>query len=84
VERRSLIVGVGEVTAKCRSCGKTEFTPVLAGPLRLASVLVCEGCKTSATYRELRDQLGEEAVRRAKDSVDAFRRNTGRPPKPRK
>jgi len=79
-----LIVGVGEVSAKCLSCGKSEFTPLLAAPLRLASVLVCDGCKASATYRELRDQLGEEAVRRVKASVDELKNRTGRGKRPRK
>ena len=79
-----MIVSVGELSAKCRNCGKTEFAPLLAGPLRLASVVVCDGCKTSTTYRELRDQLGEEAMRRAKASIDALWRKPGAPRKPRK
>jgi hypothetical protein len=75
-----MIVSVGDVTAKCRSCGGVDFEPVVAAKLRLGSVLACSRCKSPATYRELLDQIGEEAMRRANEAMQQLRK---KPPPPR-
>jgi hypothetical protein len=69
-----MIFRVGDVTAKCRSCGGVEFEPVVAAELRLGSVLACSGCRATATYHELLDQIGEEAMRRANEALRQLRR----------
>jgi hypothetical protein len=79
-----VIVSVGEVAARCRSCGGTDFSPAQPGPLGLASVLACAGCGAAATYEELLDAIGEEAIRRANRSLDELKKKTPRPRKPRR
>ncbi|MGQ0543744.1 MAG: hypothetical protein ACT4P3_00210 [Betaproteobacteria bacterium] len=76
-------VSVAEVTARCRGCGGTDFTPARPGPLGLASVLNCDGCGATATYEELLDAIGEQAMRDANRSLEDLKKK--RPPrKPRR
>ena len=76
-------VSVGDVTARCRGCGGTDFSPAQPGPLGLASILTCAGCGAASTYEELLDAIGEEAIRRANRSLDDLKKNR-RPRKPRR
>ena len=69
-----MIVSVGDVTAKCRGCSGVEFEPVVAAKLRLASVLACSRCRKTTSYRELLDQIGEEAMRRANEAMRQLRK----------
>jgi len=77
-------ISVGEVVARCRSCGGNDFSPAQSGPLGLDSVLTCAGCGAAATYEELLDAIGEEAIRRANRSLDELKKKTPRPRKPRR
>ncbi len=80
-----MIVSIGgDVTARCRACGGVKFEPLLEGQLELASVLVCSRCRATTTYRELLEQIGEEAMKRANESLDKLKTKKGRPHKPRK
>jgi len=80
-----MIVSIGgDVTARCRACGGVKFEPLLEGQLELASVLVCSRCRATTTYRELLEQIGEEAMKRANESLDKLKTKKGRPRKPRK
>lgn len=67
-----MLVAVRDIAARCRKCGKTDFT--LSGELRLTSVLACTACGQPATYRELLEQIGEEAIRRANESIARLKR----------
>jgi hypothetical protein len=69
-------VSVGDVTARCRGCGGTDFTPAQPTPLGFASVLTCAGCGAAATYEELLDAIGEEAMRNANRSLQDLKKKT--------
>jgi hypothetical protein len=79
-----LIVSIGDVTARCRECSGTEFEPVVSGELRLTTVLACKRCSTTVTYRELIEQIGEEAMKRANEALDNLGKKRGLPRKPKK
>lgn len=72
------------MSARCRGCGGTEFTPAQPGPLGLGSRLTCDGCGEGATYLQLLDWIGDEAMRRANRSLDDLKKKTPRPKKPRR
>ena len=67
-------VAVRDIVANCRRCGSTDFAPAAGNELRLTSVLACSGCGERATYRELLEQIGEEAIRRANESIERLKR----------
>ena len=73
-----MIVAVRDIAARCRQCGKTDFKPLEGGDrrgeLRLTTVLACSACGHRATYRELLEQIGEEAIKRANDAIERLRR----------
>lgn len=69
-----MLVAVRDIAARCRKCGKTDFQPLGAGELRLTSVLACTGCGHRATYRELLERIGEQAVKRANESIAQLKR----------
>jgi len=67
-------VRIGDITAKCPQCGKTEFRPAGSGPQRK---LECIACGAATTRAALLDQIGEEAIRQARESLLRLR---SRPP----
>ena len=69
-----MLVAVRDIAARCRSCGKTDFRPLTAGELRLTTVLACSACGGRTTYRDLLEQIGEEAMRRANDAIARLKR----------
>jgi hypothetical protein len=75
-------VSVGDITARCKECGGTEFKPLGSGSMRLTSRLVCIKCERATTYFDLLDQIGEEAMRRANESLAKLKKNGRRKPKP--
>ena len=79
-----MIVSVGEVAARCRSCGGTDFTPAQPAQVRTLTRPRGPGCGAAATYEELLDAIGEEAIRRANRSLDELKKKTPRPRKPRR
>ena len=78
-----MIISVGEVKARCRGCGGTDFTPAQPGELELASVLECSGCGKTSSYEALLDDIGEEAMKRANESLSDLKKRRG-PRKPKK
>jgi hypothetical protein len=73
-----MLVAVRDIAARCRKCGKTDFEPILPGALRLTTPMACTGCGERTTYRDLLEQIGEEAIRRANDAIARLK---GRPKK---
>jgi hypothetical protein len=73
-----MLVAVRDIAARCRKCGETDFKPLVPGALRLATTMACAGCGERTTYRELLEQIGEEAIRRANDAIARLK---GRPKK---
>ncbi len=69
-----MLVAVRDIAARCRKCGKMDFKPLAAGELRLSTVLACTGCGERATYRDLLEQIGEEAIKRANEAIDRLKR----------
>ena len=69
-----MLVAVRDIAARCRKCGKTDFKPQASGELKLPSLLSCTACGERATYRELLEQIGEEAIRRANDALARLKR----------
>ena len=78
-----MIVSVGDLSARCKMCGGRDFRMADAGAVRLTSRLACTGCGHAATYRELLESIGEEAMKRANDALENLRKARRRP-KPRK
>jgi hypothetical protein len=79
-----MIVSVRDVVAKCPGCGETQFTPLAPGALQPATRMKCDGCGAQTTYRELLEQIGEEAMRRANESLAALKKKAPPRRKPRK
>ena len=73
-----MIVRIHDITAACPRCGGTEFETLVAGPMRLTSMLRCSECDAEARYRTLLDQIGEEAMRRANRAIDDLKKNRPR------
>ena len=73
-----MLVAVRDIAARCRNCGKTDFKPPAAGDLRLTTLLACTSCGERSTYRELLEQIGEEAIRRANEAIARLKRRTKR------
>ena len=69
-----MLVAVRDIAARCRKCGKTDFKPLAAGELRLTTAMSCTGCGDRTTYRELLEQIGEEAIKRANDAIARLKR----------
>lgn len=78
-----MIVSVGDLTAKCRNCGGTQFTAA-SRELELDTIMTCSGCANTATYRELLERIGEEAMRRANESLAELKKRSARRRKPKK
>lgn len=79
-----MIVSVGDVKAKCRACGRAEFNRPPGDELALETVLSCRDCGASTTYRELLEQIGEEAMRRANEAIAELKKRSPRRRKPKK
>ena len=79
-----MIVVIRDVAARCAGCGGTDFTQADSGVARLTTRMVCSACGKETTYRELLDSIGEEAMRRANESLAKLRKNSPRRRKPRK
>jgi hypothetical protein len=73
-----MLVAVRDIAARCRSCGKTDFKPPPSGELRLTTLLACTNCGERSAYRELLEQIGEEAIKRANDAIARLKRRTKR------
>ena len=69
-----MLVAVRDIAARCRKCGGTDFRPLAAGELRLDTAMACSGCGERTTYRDLLEQIGEEAIRRANEAIERLRR----------
>ena len=68
-----MLVAVRDIIARCRKCGTTDFKPLAAGELRLTTAMACSGCGERTTYRDLLEQIGEEAIRRANEAIDRLK-----------
>lgn len=79
-----MIVSVRDVAAKCPGCGGMQFTPLAPGALHPDSPMKCDGCGAETTYRGLLEQIGEEAMRRANESLAALKKKAPPRRKPRK
>lgn len=64
-----MIVSVRDIVARCRNCGGSDFDPLPGGELRLTTALACTSCGEKTSYRELLEQIGEEAMKRANEAI---------------
>ena len=69
-----MIISIGDITAYCEACRGTEFDLLSPGALRLTSELRCRGCGEHCKYLALLDQIGEEAMRRANEDIEALKK----------
>jgi hypothetical protein len=74
-----MIVAVRDIAARCRKCSNSDFRPLSGGDLRLATAMACTHCGQKTTYRDLLEQIGEEAMKRANEAIARLKR-----PKPSK
>jgi hypothetical protein len=70
-----MLISIGDITAQCARCDGTDFEPLSAGSLRLASELKCVACGTRVRYLMLLDQIGDEAMRRANKAIDELKKH---------
>ena len=77
-------VSVGDISARCKGCGGTDFKPLKPGALRLTSLMTCTACERVASYLDLLDDIGEQAMRRANESLANLKKIFPRRRKPRK
>jgi hypothetical protein len=75
---KGMQVSIGDITARCRGCGGTDFESSSAGALRLSTELKCTQCGAKVRYLSVLDQIGEEAMRRANQAIDELKK---RPPR---
>jgi len=68
-----MIVGVGEIRARCESCGGKEFEDVAPDALRVGTQLKCTKCGRRTLYGDLLEQIGERAMKQASDSLAKLR-----------
>jgi hypothetical protein len=52
--------------------------------LHLTTLLRCSQCGAKTSYRDLLNQIGEEAMRRANEALDELKKKMTRPRKPKK
>ncbi|HVL34619.1 MAG TPA: hypothetical protein VM489_03015 [Burkholderiales bacterium] len=67
---------MGDLAALC-PCGASEFASESTPPPKLDSVFTCAACGRRQTYGELLDSIGEQAIKRARDSLEALKREGG-------
>ncbi|HEX9489994.1 MAG TPA: hypothetical protein VF930_06900 [Stellaceae bacterium] len=79
-----MLVSVGDISARCKSCGGIDFKVLSAGALHLSSALVCTHCGRETTYLDLLDSIGEEAMRQANEAVAKLKKDAARGPKSKK
>jgi hypothetical protein len=68
-----MIVSIGEIQAHCPGCGGVEFDERSRAQLVLDAQLRCTACGRKALYRELLDQIGEQAIKQANESLSRLR-----------
>jgi hypothetical protein len=66
-------VRIRHIAAKCR-CGGTDFEPTAKPPYRLDALFICSSCGQQASYGELLDSIGAEAIRQAREALDALKK----------
>ena len=71
-----VVVQIHEVRATC-SCGASEFYAIDPEPYGPEAELVCAACRKQQPYVALLDRIGEEAMRRARESLAQLRREVG-------
>jgi uncharacterized Zn finger protein len=76
-------VSIRDVTAKCPTCGSTEFDSTRES-LRLTTLLRCSQCGARSSYRDLLHQIGEEAMRRANEAFAKLKKSSPKRRRPRK
>jgi hypothetical protein len=71
-------VRIRHIAAKCW-CGETDFEATAKPPYRLDALFLCTGCGQQASYGELLDRIGAEAIRQAREALDALKHKGRRP-----
>jgi uncharacterized Zn finger protein len=69
-----MIVQIRDIAASCAACGRAEFESLTHRRLVPTSTLKCRHCGASYTYLQLIDQIGEIAMRRANQALDALKK----------
>jgi hypothetical protein len=65
-------VRVRDIGARC-SCGVGGFYAPGRAPWDRGALFVCAACGEQASYGKLLDRIGEEALRRARESLEGLR-----------
>lgn len=73
-------VKIGNVTALCLVCKRTEFRSPVEQPNQM-DVLTCAKCGTKYTYVFLLDQIARQSIAQSDDAIAASR-NRESPDKP--
>ena len=68
-----VVVQIHDLRATC-SCGASAFYAIDPEPYGPEAELVCAACRKQQPYAALLDGIGEEAMRRARESLARLRR----------
>jgi hypothetical protein len=68
-----MIVSIGDIRAHCPGCGRVEFDERSRAELVLDAELRCTACGRKTSYRDLLDQIGEQAINQANESLSRLR-----------
>jgi hypothetical protein len=74
-------VKVGDITAQCPQCGEIRFrrrSRAGDGGEDAKTVYTCLSCRETISRLALLEQIGDEAIRRAKVSLKSMRKGAGR------
>jgi hypothetical protein len=69
MQHAGMEVRIGELVARCRACGGTQWNPVQEGETSMLSLLACAGCGARTTRGELVLQISSEAIKSAQEFV---------------
>ena len=62
---------VGQIKAKCPSCGGTDFSQPNGDPSGPQVNYACTRCRSVSSYSKLIAQIGKESMRQKKDRAAA-------------
>jgi hypothetical protein len=66
-------LSVGHIEAQCPGCGGADFDIPEAAALTSDSVLACASCGRQNRYGDLLNQIGEQAMKQANESLAKLR-----------
>jgi uncharacterized Zn finger protein len=67
-------VSVRNIVAKCRNCGADDFEAIGESHYTMLAAMACTRCGSPTTRGALLVQIGDEAVRLSRESLEQLRK----------